>query len=242
MGSKRRIADKILPIILKVRKPNQWYVEPFCGGCNTLERVTGKRMAGDIHPELIAMYKALQGGWKPPLRITEEGYKRIMKLGSPELKGYAGFTHSFGGKYGGTYRRGTDQRIEVLERGNKLKGNYNNISHVGKLNYRLIMDHAKLLRDVKFYCCAYYDLPIPPKSILYLDPPYEGTTKYNTKLFMHSNFWNWCRNMKGNGHSVFISEYNAPDDFKIVWQQELKTNLNAHSAKAFGVVEKLFTL
>ena len=34
MGSKSRIANEILPIILKNRKPNQYYVEPFCWGCN----------------------------------------------------------------------------------------------------------------------------------------------------------------------------------------------------------------
>ena len=32
MGSKNRIVNEILPIILKDRKPNQWYVEPFVGG------------------------------------------------------------------------------------------------------------------------------------------------------------------------------------------------------------------
>lgn len=32
MGSKNRIAKEILPIILRDRKPNQWYVEPFVGG------------------------------------------------------------------------------------------------------------------------------------------------------------------------------------------------------------------
>ena len=34
MGSKNRIAKFILPIILKERKPEQWYVEPFAGGMN----------------------------------------------------------------------------------------------------------------------------------------------------------------------------------------------------------------
>ena len=34
MGSKNRIAKYILPIILKDRLEGQWYVEPFCGGCN----------------------------------------------------------------------------------------------------------------------------------------------------------------------------------------------------------------
>jgi DNA adenine methylase len=44
MGSKRRIAKEILPIILKDRKPSQWYVEPFCGGANIIDKVDGKRL------------------------------------------------------------------------------------------------------------------------------------------------------------------------------------------------------
>ena len=32
MGSKNRIAKYILPIMLKDRKPNQYWVEPFVGG------------------------------------------------------------------------------------------------------------------------------------------------------------------------------------------------------------------
>ena len=40
MGSKARIAKHILPIILKDRKPNQWYSEPFTGGANLIDKVT----------------------------------------------------------------------------------------------------------------------------------------------------------------------------------------------------------
>lgn len=38
MGSKRRIAKDILPIILENRKENQFYVEPFVGGCNLIDK------------------------------------------------------------------------------------------------------------------------------------------------------------------------------------------------------------
>lgn len=66
MGSKNRIAKYILPIILKERKEGQWYIEPFCGGCNLIDKVTGNRMASDSHFELIEMFRALQQGWLPP--------------------------------------------------------------------------------------------------------------------------------------------------------------------------------
>lgn len=242
MGSKRRIAKYILPIMEAARKPGQTWVEPFCGGCNTLKLVRGKRWGNDIHLELIAMYKALQKGWVPPDQINEDEYKRVMKTGSPELKGYAGFTHSFGGKYGSTYRRHTDKRIGEEIRGIKLKGSYLNVAYVGKVNKNLILSEIPLLKTVHFTNQNYFDLSFEKPVLLYCDPPYAGVSKYETKQFNSRNFWHWCRKMKLEGHTVFVSEYSAPDDFKIIWSGEIKTALNKHSASSFTVTEKLFTL
>jgi DNA adenine methylase len=69
MGSKSRIAKHILPIILKDRKPYQYFVDCFAGGMNLIDNVTGPRIANDINPNLIAMFAALQGGWIPPTSI-----------------------------------------------------------------------------------------------------------------------------------------------------------------------------
>jgi DNA adenine methylase len=243
MGSKRRIADEILPIILKGRKANQWYVEPFVGGCNTMERVDGKRIGGDIHPELIAMYKALQKGWVPPKMINEDEYKRIMKYGEPHLKGYAGFTHSFGGKYGSTYRRHNDQRTGGDPGKPAIKGHYKNISYVGDLAKRMVLELIIKVKNVNFYNLPYYDLNIPSKSIVYCDPPYESTSGYEVQKFYHDNFWEWCRGLKQEGHKVFISEYKAPSDFKCVWSKEINNLLNnPNRDKAILATEKLFTL
>ncbi len=62
MGSKARIAKEILPIILKNRKPNQWYIEPFVGGANTIDKVEGNRLGSDINHYLIALYLELKKG------------------------------------------------------------------------------------------------------------------------------------------------------------------------------------
>jgi len=237
MGSKRRIAKEILPIILKGRRKGQTFVEPFCGGCNITELVEGPRIANDIHVELIAMYKALQSGWLPPKRITEEEYKRIMKGCDAPLKGYAGFTHSFGGRYGSTYRRN-----EAPKMGSSIKGLYKNIDYVGNQAYQMVVGQAAALKNVRFVCGQYYELTLPLNSIIYFDPPYENTYTYEVAKFPHRNFWEYVRSCKEDGHTVFVSEYNAPKDFKCVWQKEIKTHLNSHRGNAFKVVEKLFTL
>ena len=49
MGSKARVAKEILPIILKDRVQDQWYVELFAGGMNVICEVEGNRIANDIN-------------------------------------------------------------------------------------------------------------------------------------------------------------------------------------------------
>lgn len=66
----------------------------------------------------------------------------------------------------------------------------------------------------------------------------QGT---KTGSFNHEIFFDWCREMKTKGNSVFVSEYNAPDDFELVWQGEIKTNFSSTRSKAtHNAVEKLF--
>ena len=77
MGSKARFAKEILPIILKGRTIDQYYVEPFSGGMNMICEVKGKRIANDIHFDLIQMWKELIMGWIPE-KITKEEYQKYL--------------------------------------------------------------------------------------------------------------------------------------------------------------------
>ena len=113
IGSKNKYAKEILPIILNERKYNQWYVEPFVGGCNTIDKVTGNRIGNDTHPYLISLFKAIQKGWAPPTEITEQTYKKVRdnkQKYPPEFVGFVGFGCSFSGKWFGGYARGKDNR------------------------------------------------------------------------------------------------------------------------------------
>ena len=53
MGSKTKISKEILPIILKDRKENQYYVEPFVGGANMIDKVGGLRIGADFNKYVI---------------------------------------------------------------------------------------------------------------------------------------------------------------------------------------------
>jgi DNA adenine methylase len=61
MGSKNRIKNYILPIILEDKEKYEYYIEPFCGSLAVIGQVQGiKKIAYDINPFLIAMWKCLQ--------------------------------------------------------------------------------------------------------------------------------------------------------------------------------------
>lgn len=107
MGSKRRIAKEILPIILKDRQEGQWYIEPFCGRCNSLDKVDGKRIGNDVNKYLIALLEEMQREDFSLPFIGEEEYKRMKENQEqyPDwLLGYAGLQLSFGAKWFGGYR------------------------------------------------------------------------------------------------------------------------------------------
>lgn len=224
MGSKARIAKFILPIILKDRKEGQWYVEPFVGGANMIDKVDGNRIGADFNSYLI---KALIMVRDSPnliprnnLEYTEKMYLTAKKsdLTNP-VDCFAMFNYSFGGKFRDSWarnKRGTDYVKECVK------------------NILIQSDHIK---GVKLVISSYSDLGIPPQSIIYCDPPYAGTTKYKDD-FDHEKFWQWCREKHCEGHQVFISEYNAPDDFECIWQKEIQSGLNTNTTKKG--VEKLF--
>lgn len=231
MGSKARIANELLPIILKNRKPEQYYVEPFAGGMNMIQNVTGNRIANDINKYLIAMFTALCSGWEPPKEISKEFYEKCKNEQCEDyIKGYVGFNCSYSGKWFGGYAGKTNTKIGTI-RDYQLEA-YNNIKS----------QIPKLIGIIP-YNCSYDKLPIPENSIIYCDPPYENTTKYKDE-FCHESFWIWCRNKKNEGHEIFISEYNAPDDFKCIWSKELSSSLSANGKTGGNKtsIEKLFTL
>ena len=101
MGSKARFSKEILPIILKDRRLEQWYVEPFAGGMNSICGVEGNRVANDIHYYLIEMQKKLTDGWIPE-KISKEDYIEVRNNREkypPYLVGWIGFNCSYSGKW-----------------------------------------------------------------------------------------------------------------------------------------------
>lgn len=227
MGSKNRIAKYILPIMLKYRTTNMTWVEPFVGGANIIDKVEDKRIGGDINKylidALIAIRDCVYDLPKNNNDFTEDNYRELIKNDNYKYKGYAGFNFSYGAKWlGGWARDGKGKRDYVKEA-------YNNA-----------LKQSKKLQGVHFIQSSYQNLEIPQNSLIYCDPPYEGTTKYKDS-FNHKEFWGWCRKKDREGYIVFISEYNAPNDFECVWEKEIVSSLTQNTGSKTGV-ERLFKI
>jgi DNA adenine methylase len=54
---------------------------------------------------------------------------------------------------------------------------------------------------------------------VYCDPPYQSTKRYETD-FDNNAFWEWVRETTPKVKALYVSEYEAPDDFKCIWQKD----------------------
>ena len=224
-----------MPIIQKSIDENNitTYYEPFVGGANMIDKIKCENRIGcDIHKELIAMWNELQKGWIPPSHITEEEYINVRdnKEKYPDYYvGYVGYHATFGAKYFAGYARSFKaDGVTPRDQSNEA--------------YRNTMKQLPNVMDVKFVNADFKTLDIK-KAVIYCDPPYQGTTKYETDAFDYDEFWDWCRkNSKDN--IVFVSEYNAPDNFECVWSKQHLANFDCNRGDDTSKkirVEKLFT-
>lgn len=188
------------------------------------------RIGNDIHKELIAMFKEIQSGWQIPLHISEDEYNKVKdnKSEFPDYYvGLVGFNATFGSKYFGGYARG-------------FKADKVTPRDIPNEALRNLSEQIPKIMDVKFISGDYRDNQYSnlKNAVIYCDPPYQGTTKYATDSFDYEVFWNWVREISKDNY-VFISEYNAPDDFKCIWSKNVTTSLKVHEHE--DRTEKLFT-
>lgn len=226
-GGKARTCKNISEVINQYKKQDQKFMSPFVGGAWVESLIDGDKYLYDKHPYLIAMYKALQDGWLPPKYLSKEEYDYIHYHmdETPYLTGFVGFGCSYSGKWFGGYAKDNTGRNYCLNA------------------YNSIIKKMKVLKEASFECKDYKILN-PNNFIIYCDPPYKGTTQYDSNLvgnFDSQEFWDTMRQWSAN-NTVIISEYNAPDDFKCIWQQEVRLDIRDRENKKQKRIEKLFMM
>lgn len=201
-----------------------------CGGANMIDKVPDRfeRIGYDLNEYIIEMFKSLQQGFIPKDLYSKEEYDHIKsnKDENKALTGYVGINCSYSGKWFGGYAGVTS-----------TKGGIRNYQEEAKRN---VLKQIERLQGVEFNYSS-YDVLSFKNCLIYLDPPYKGTTEYKDGGFDHEQFYEWCREQAKN-NIVFVSEYDAPDGFECVWSQEVKSSLSANGVCGGSKksIEKLF--
>ena len=121
-----------------------------------------------------------------------------------------------------------------------LKLNHLILHHLGRLESLERLERLQsleTLKDIQITNLDYRKVEIETDSVVYCDIPYKNTAKYSIGDFDHEDFYEWARKQ----NNIFISEYEMPNDFKIVNEKNIKSILSATS-NSKTATEKLFTL
>ena len=238
MGSKAKYAQYIVPILQKVINENNvtTYIECFVGGANIIDKIKCENRYGyDRSDTLIAL-----------LSLAAEDFDKVLKDGNRELwdkgKGYV--------KDGVMPEDMTLAEIGAMEffasfsNGGFPRGYAKNTSTRNYFQeaYRNMEKQAPNLKGIIFKSQNYWELEPIKGAVIYLDPPYQNTKQYgyaNQAKMDYDKFWNWVREISKDNY-VFISEQTAPDDFEVIWEQNVKRT--AGKDNNFKAVEKLFRL
>ena len=225
MGGKSRLAKEIANAIMDdaVVYPDSVYFEPMVGGGSVLAEMAqnfpNRSVASDVSLDLILMWDAATNGWEPPDTLPEDEWRDLRSSKPSPLRGFAGFGCSFGGRFFEGYARdakGTNYAAQAK---------------------RSIMRKAAIFREntVEFECRDYADQDVLDGDVMYFDPPYAGTKPYSgTAPFDHDRFWKTARRYRDLGANVYVSEFEAPYPFGILWSKDRKVGLGVQSGAAYS--------
>jgi site-specific DNA-adenine methylase len=91
------------------------------------------------------------------------------------------------------------------------------------------------LQGLQFHSADYRKIEIEQNSIVYCDIPYKGTADYGE--FNHEEFYEWALTRT---FPVYISEYEMPEDFRIVYEIDKRSMLSQFKDKTQIKQERLY--
>jgi len=193
LGGKARSSKWLTGLILESTNRREVLVEPFIGGAWMAQALAphfDKYLGSDIVPDLVLLYNALLDGWNPPHELSREEYESLRKAEPSAMRAFAGFGCSFGGKWFGGYAVNQDHRNYAL-----------------KAARGLMKKKAALQQTASSISCIdYKDIEIPSSAVIYLDPPYDGTTKYSAvKSWDTPKFYETLEKWCSTDAHVFVS-------------------------------------
>ena len=227
-GAKTKIVKEMCKFILEYCENRKYHkiIDCFCGsGSVSIEfhkQTDVPVFASDHFRCLIVTLLALQNGWVPPSSVTKKEFEDLKTQEDNPLKS---LVHVFSSTSGCLFKNRQKQKANIT---------LSKISRTAHLK-------TALLQGIQIYECKYDSWETSENCLIYCDPPYISSKKtwpLNYKGFDHAKFWQWVRKMSRK-NIVIVSEYEAPDDFKVIWEKPVNSFNWNH---LYTRTEKLFEL
>lgn len=216
MGGKFRQGRVIAHFAKAALQPGDTYVEPFCGALGSAHRVAHpKMMLSDTSEAAISFWKAVHkhGVRKVvPKVLTERMYDKLKAERDPKnpLTFFAGFGLAFGARYFAAYAP------------NHLP---DPVGGPAKMTETVIVSVEKKLAkmagcQITWACQSYETVKIPPKAVVYLDPPYQDRARAHDFKggFDYDAFWAYAARLSAR-IPVLVTEFTVPKlgkDWKVL--------------------------
>lgn len=251
MGSKRRFAKYLLPIINQYIKEHniENFIDCFCGGANLADKIDCDNViCNDLSPSLIALHQQAQkdfsiipedssrewwdaayADWRKMKTAMDKGEQAdlsmpLYKIGAIEW--YASFAC-------GGFPRGYAKPAKGRNYYQESRRNHQKQSSEEK--YKKIIFQQGDYKDI----LKSFDKDLN-KTILYCDSPYKGTKPYAIdRKFDFEAYYDWLRETS-KIVPIFISEQEMPKDFPIIWEKDVERT--AGKDNHFKACEKLYLI
>lgn len=242
-GSKNRLAKYIIPILNKLIKENncEVFIDACCGGVNIIANpkhsiICNKKYGFDNNKYLIALINKIKFNDLDYIHIDENEYKKVKQdflLGNNTYEdwyyGYVGFLFSYSGVFMDGYAKGCT-----------IKGHPR---HWGLERYNNLLNQKEELKTTTFIVENIFNINLDKLNknmLIYIDPPYKNAKQDNKEKFDTEKFWNLVKEMSKKC-IVVVSEYEAPNDFIVIWEKELLQSINIAKNRQ-KAIEKLFVI
>jgi len=261
MGSKNQIAEEIIDFLPSGNRFIDLFGGGFAmSHCAILSGKYKKVFYNELNPLLEPLIRdAINGKYsyekfKPKFITREEFFEK------KEQDGYIKYIWSFGNR-GDTYLYGKDieKQKEILHnlivfndytkvneiipefeklykgdiknRRKELKTRIENLERINNLQNLQQLERLARLQQLELHTGCYKDYEYQEGDVVYCDPPYEYTAKYNEEEFNHKEFYDWVAT---RDYQVFFSSYEISDKrFHIVWKKD-KRSLFASSGSLYN--------
>ena len=170
--------------------------------------------------------------YKDGVDISKEEYYNVRQSPQDYPEWYVGLV-GFCASFGAGWWNGFAHPYHDSKNPEKIR-DYSNES------IRNLIKQAPKLEGIEFACADFRDIEIPDNAVVYCDPPYKDTRKYKgVSDFPYDEYYDWCRE-NGKRAKFFMSEAYMPNDFSIVWEKEVRQQLDKSNRKYRP--ERLYTI